>query len=84
MHSNTVVLGIWWDLPKGKNAMGCKWVYKVKTHSNGYIDNYVRIVAKGFTQEYGIDYEETFAPIARLIPVHNLIAIAIVCYWELF
>ncbi|GKU95462.1 hypothetical protein SLEP1_g8819 [Rubroshorea leprosula] len=43
-----------------------------------------RLVAKGFTQEYGIDYEETFAPIACLTSVHNLLAIAAIQKWKLF
>jgi len=73
------------DLSKGKHAMGCKWVYKIKTHSDGFIDRYkARSVAKGFTQEYGIDYEKTFAPVARLISVRSLIAVSVVRRWELF
>uniref|UniRef100_A0A2N9FKE7 Reverse transcriptase Ty1/copia-type domain-containing protein n=1 Tax=Fagus sylvatica TaxID=28930 RepID=A0A2N9FKE7_FAGSY len=58
------------DLPAGKSAIGCKWVYKIKTRSDGTVDRYkARLVAKGFTQEYGIDYEETFDPVARLSSV---------------
>ena len=55
------------DLPAGKSAIGCKWVYKIKTRSDGTVDRYkARLIDKGFTQEYDIDYEETFAPVARL------------------
>uniref|UniRef100_A0A2N9ISU3 Reverse transcriptase Ty1/copia-type domain-containing protein n=1 Tax=Fagus sylvatica TaxID=28930 RepID=A0A2N9ISU3_FAGSY len=65
------------DLPAGKSAIGCKWVYKIKTRSDGTVDRYkARLVAKGFTQEYGIDYEETFSPVARLFSVRTLIAVS--------
>ena len=60
------------DLPSGKSAIGCKWVYKIKTRSDDTVDRYkARLVASGFTQEYEIDYEETFAPVARLSSVKN-------------
>ena len=53
------------DLPSGKSAIGCKWVYKIKTQSDDTIDHYkAHLVSRGFTQEYVIDYEETFAPMA--------------------
>ena len=59
-----------WDmvtLPPRQYVVGCKWINKIKTHSNGSIERYnAHLVAKGFTQEYGIDYEETFAPVARI------------------
>ena len=65
------------DLPTGKSAIGCKWVYKIKTRSDGTVNRYkARLVAKGFTQKYGIDYEETFAPVARLSSVRTLIAVS--------
>ncbi|KAG9447270.1 hypothetical protein H6P81_013398 [Aristolochia fimbriata] len=77
-----------WDLvslPLGKSPIGCKWVYKVKTKAHGSIDWYkARLVAKGYNQDYGIDYEETFAPVARLTSVRVLIAIASICHWDLF
>ncbi|GKU93654.1 hypothetical protein SLEP1_g7230 [Rubroshorea leprosula] len=73
------------DLHVGKPLVGCKWVYKIKTQSNGSVKRYkARLVAKGFTQEYGIDYDKTFAPVARPTSIHSLIAIATTKRWKLF
>ena len=67
------------DLPRGKSIIGCKWVYKIKTKSDGTIELYkARFVAKGYAQKYGIDYEGTFALVARITFVCSLLAIAAV------
>ena len=68
------------DLPLEKFVVGCKWVNKIKTHSDGSIERYkALLVAKGFTQEHGVDYEETFAPMVRLPIVRTLIDLAALC-----
>ena len=58
-----------WDLvkfPVGKKTIGRKWVYKVKTGADGSVQRYkARLVAQGFTQQYGIDFDETFCPVVR-------------------
>ena len=77
-----------WDLvtfPPGKSVASCKWIYKIKTRSDGSIKRYkTRLVAKGFTQEYEIDYEETFTPIARISSVRALLAVIATSKWNLF
>ncbi|KAK0585682.1 hypothetical protein LWI29_032324 [Acer saccharum] len=55
------------DLPEGKRPVGCKQIFTVKYNLDGSVSRYkVRLVAKGFTQTYGIDYQETFAHVAKL------------------
>ena len=77
-----------WDmtaLPPSKSATDCKWVYKIKTQAYVSVERYKgHLVAKGFTQEYDIDYEETFAHVTRLTSVRSLLAVVTVRHWSLF
>jgi len=62
---------------KVKNIVGCKWVFKLKLNPDGTVARYkARLVAQGFSQVYGIDYSETYAPVARYQTLRMLVAIA--------
>jgi hypothetical protein len=63
--------------PKGANIISCKWVFKFKRLLNGRIDRYkARLVARGFSQQYKVDYNETFAPVVRMETLRVLLTIA--------
>ncbi|GJX50635.1 putative ribonuclease H-like domain-containing protein [Tanacetum coccineum] len=65
------------DLPHGKRAIGTKWVYRNKKDERGIvIRNKVRLVAQGYSQEEGIDYDEVFAPVARIEAIRLFLAYA--------
>jgi hypothetical protein len=69
-----------WELvprPKNKNVIGTKWVFRNKLSEYGHVTrNKARLVCKGYAQIEGIDFEETFAPIARMEEIHFLLAYA--------
>jgi histone deacetylase 1/2 len=70
--------------PKGKNVIGCKWVYRIKRRANGTIDKYkARLVAKGYKQQYGIDYEDTFSPVVKATTIRLILSIAVSKGWSL-
>ncbi|KAK8676022.1 hypothetical protein V6N13_034077 [Hibiscus sabdariffa] len=63
--------------PEGVKLIGCKWVFKKKTDMNGNVQTYKGgLVAKGFRQIHGVDYDETFSPIAMFISIRILLAAA--------
>jgi Reverse transcriptase (RNA-dependent DNA polymerase) len=68
-----------------KKIVGCKWVYKIKYNCDGSIERYkARLVPKGFTQTYSIDYQEIFAPIVKINTIRILLSVAINQGWNLF
>lgn len=77
-------LGILFQHQKGKNVIGCKWVYKVKKKANGSIDRYkARLVAKGYKQRYGLDYEDTFNPMVKEATIRLVLSFAVSKGWSL-
>lgn len=71
-------------LPVGKRAIGCKWVFKIKYQADGTVERYkARLVILGNKQVEGIDYKETFAPVAKLVTVRTFLAVAAARKWEL-
>ena len=73
------------DLPDDARAIECKWVFKKKTDMDGNISVYkARIVAKGFRQVQGVDYDETFSPVAMLKSVRIMLAIAAFFDYEIW
>jgi len=77
----------WWlvDLPKGKEVIGVKWVYKTKSNAEGKIERHkARLVVKGYKQQQGRYYEETFAPIARMEIVRTMLSIVAQHKWKVY
>ena len=76
-----------WEIvpkPEGKSVVSSKWIYKIKHVADGSIEKYkARFVARGFFQKDGIDYEETFAPVAWYTSIRAIVALASMMKWDL-
>ena len=77
-----------WELvprPEGTNVIGTKWIFKNKTNEEGVITrNKARLVAQGYTQIEGVDFDETFAPVARLESIRLLLGVACILKFKLY
>ncbi|XP_076960140.1 putative mitochondrial protein AtMg00820 [Bidens hawaiensis] len=73
------------DLPKDAKSIGVKWVYKAKLNEKGEVEKYIAwLVARGYSQEYGVDYMEVFASVERMDAIRLMIVISAQRGWKLF
>lgn len=73
------------DLPQHKHVIECQWLYKIKETVDGSIEkNMTRLVAKGYSQTQGVDYEETFAPVSKITTLRTMIALAAQNNWDVY
>jgi hypothetical protein len=80
LHSNDT-----WSLvpfAPSMNVVGSRWVYKIKRHADGCVDRYkARLVARGFTQQEGVDYLETFSPVIKPTTIRLVLTIVVTYGW---
>jgi hypothetical protein len=77
---------VWEVVPRleGKSVVTSRWLYKIKYAADGNIEKHkARFVARGFSQVEGIDYDETFAPVARYTSIKSIMAIATEMGWKI-
>ena len=71
-------------LPTGKKAIGCRWVFAIKVNPDGSVARLkARLVAKWYAQTYGVDYSDTFSPVAKMTSVRLFISLAATHNWDL-
>lgn len=72
-------------MPEGMNVIGTKWIYKNKSDEKGMVTrNKAMLVAQGYTQIEGVDFDENFSPVARLESIRFLLGVACMLKFKLF
>ena len=73
------------DRPTHKNSIGVKWIFRTKLNADGSINKHkARLVVKGYAQQFGVDFSETFAPVARLDTIKMVLAFAAQKEWNIY
>ena len=71
-------------LPPGRTPIACKWVFRTKENSDGTLNKHkARLVAKGFHQQFGYDYNQTFAPVIKPVTVRLILSLAVTYIWPI-
>ena len=73
------------DKPQHRKVIGVKWVYRTKLNADGSVNKYkARLVVKGYSQVFGVDFSETFAPVAHLDTIRMLLALIAQKGWKTY
>ena len=84
MHYKQIILEMLLQFHQ-KKAIGCKWVFKTKPKSNRCLEILkARLVIRGFTQRYGIDYQEVFSPVVKMAIIKTIVAVSVVKGWTMY
>nr|KYP66596.1 Retrovirus-related Pol polyprotein from transposon TNT 1-94 [Cajanus cajan] len=89
MHEelNALVKNQTWDLvplPPHRKPVGSKWIFRLKHNPDGSISKYkARVVARGYTQQHGLDYQETFSPVVKHVTIRVILSIALSKGWSI-
>ena len=85
-YDSIVINSSWEIVPRlvGKSVVGSRWIYKVKQAADGSVEKYkARFVSRGFSQIEGIDYEETFAPVAQYSSIRTILSLSMHMGWHI-
>ena len=84
---NSIMVNYVWEVvprPQDRSVVGSRWIYKIKYVADGSVEKCkARFVAKGYAQKGGIDYEETFSPVAKYTSIRTVISLAAQMGWEI-